>query len=217
MRLWARAKGDQRAADLSPRGIAVRVEDARQRVSAFAGAEQFAGLLIKARAPLDQLRHAHRALGHQSLGGGAINDAIAGIYGVFQMERDVLVALHGDGDSALRVVGVGLAERLLGDHQNLAVGGPVRLAARRPATPAPITRKSTSDGNAITFEANTSRAEVGFRLSVWHLNHEFAVDADSWFLRYWGAANSQCTGVEENLLPAPPEHGVIASGQHDPC
>ena len=76
---------------------------------------------IEGRAPLDQLGHAHRTLGHQRLGGGTIDQPVAGVHRVFQVQRNVRVALHGHGDAALRVVGVGLGHRLLGDHQNLAV------------------------------------------------------------------------------------------------
>jgi hypothetical protein len=118
-------KGGQGAADLGPRGVAVGVQNAGQGVSALAGAQQLAGprisLAVKVRAPLDQLRHAHWPLGHQHLGRGPVNDSIACVYGVFKVQRHVLVALHRHGDAALRVVGVRLAQRLLGDHQNLAV------------------------------------------------------------------------------------------------
>ncbi len=118
-------KGGQRAADLGAGGVAVGVQDARQRVRALAGAQELAGSRIpsrsKLRAPLDQLGHAQRPLGHQRLGRGPVNESIAGVHGVFEMQRNVLVALHGHGDAALRVVGVGFAQRLLGDHQDLAV------------------------------------------------------------------------------------------------
>jgi hypothetical protein len=90
-------------------------------VRALAGAEQLAGFGVKVRAPLDQLGHADRPLGHQHLGRRTIDQPIAGVDGVFQVERNVLIALHGHGDAALRIVGVGLGHGLLGDHQDLAV------------------------------------------------------------------------------------------------
>ena len=130
-------KGDQRAADLRAGGVAVGVQDAGQRMRAFAGAQVLAtrlGLrrpwLIEVRAPLDELGDAQRAFGDQRLGGGTIDQAVAGVDGVFKVQRDVLVALHGDGDAALRVVGVRLAERLLGDDQNLAVAGQLNGGAQ---------------------------------------------------------------------------------------
>ena len=121
--LLGAGKGDEGTADLGAGGVAVGVEDAGQRVSAFAGAEQAASFRIKARAPLDEFGHAERAFGDERFGGGAVDEAVAGIDGVFEMEGDVLVAFHGDGDSALGVVGIGLAERLLGDDQDIAVAG----------------------------------------------------------------------------------------------
>ena len=116
-------KGGQGAADLGAGGVAVGVQDAGQGVRALAGAQQFAGLGIEVRAPLDQLGHADRPLGHQRLGRGTINQSIAGVDGVIEVKRNVRIALHGYGDSALRIVGIGLGHRLLGDHQDLAVAG----------------------------------------------------------------------------------------------
>ena len=115
-------KGDERAADLCAGCVAAGVEDAGQRVSTFAGAEKLAGLLVKLCAPLDELGEAGRAFGDEGLRSGAVDDAVAGVQGVFKMESDVLIAFHGDGDSALGIVGVGLAESFLGDDQDLAVG-----------------------------------------------------------------------------------------------
>ena len=127
-------KGGQGAADFGAGGVAVGMQDAGQRMSAFAGAQQLAGsripLAVEARAPLDQLGYAERAFGYERLGRGAVNDSIASIYGVLEMERDVLIALHGDGDSALGVVGVGLGHGLLGDHQDIAVAGQLHRRAQ---------------------------------------------------------------------------------------
>ena len=114
-------KGRQRAADLSARGVAVGVQDAGQRVRAFASAQQLAVLAIEGRPPLDQLGHPHRTLGHQHLGGGAENQPIAGVDRILEVQRGVLIAPHGDSDPTLRVMSVGLGHGLLGDHQDLAV------------------------------------------------------------------------------------------------
>ncbi len=123
-------KGNQRAADFGSRGVAVGVENAGQGVGALAGAQQLASLGIELRAPLDQFRYADWPLGHQRLGGGSINDSIASVYGVFKVESNVLIAFHGDGDSTLRVVRVRLRERLLGDHQNVAVASQLNGCAQ---------------------------------------------------------------------------------------
>ena len=118
-------KSNQRAADLRACGVPVGVQNAGQRVSALAGAEKLAAVLrrgtVECRAPFNQVGHALRPLGHKHLGSGAINDSIAGTYGVFQVKRHILLALHGHGNSTLRIMGVRLGQRLLGDHQDLAV------------------------------------------------------------------------------------------------
>jgi len=118
-------KGGQRAADLRARGVAVGVQDAGQRVRAFAGAQQFAALgrrcPVKGRPPLDQLGHPHLPLGDQYLGRGTIDQPVAGVDCVLQVQRHVRVAFEGHGDAPLRVVRVRLGHRLLGDHQNLTV------------------------------------------------------------------------------------------------
>jgi hypothetical protein len=119
------SKSDQGAADLRSRRVAVSVEYARERVRAFASAEELAAIPIRSpvegRSPLNQFGDTRWALGYQRLGGGAVNDSIAGVYGVFKVEGHVFGALHGDGDAALRVVGIRLGQRLLGDDQHLSV------------------------------------------------------------------------------------------------
>ena len=116
-------KGDQGAADFGAGSVAAGVKDAGERMSAFAGAEQLAGFSVEMRAPLDELGHARRTFGNQRFGGGTVDDAVASVQGVFKMEGNVLIAFHGNGDSALSVVGVGLAERFFGDDQYIAVAG----------------------------------------------------------------------------------------------
>ena len=103
-------KSHQRPADLRPGRVAVGMQNARQRVGALAGAQELASFSIELRAPLDELGHAHGPLGHQRLCRGHVDKAIAGRHGVFQMERHILIALHGYGDPALRVVGVRFAQ-----------------------------------------------------------------------------------------------------------
>ena len=111
-------KGGERAADFRAGGVAVGVQDAGQRVRAFARAQELAvqaaavrvRASIEIRAPLDELGHAQRAFGHQRLGGGAVDEAVAGVHGVFKVQGNVFIALHGHGNAALRVVGVRFAE-----------------------------------------------------------------------------------------------------------
>ena len=83
-------EGDQGAADFRARGVAAGVENAGQRVSTFAGAEQFAGFAVEVCAPLNEFGHTDRPLGDERFGGGAIHDAVAGVYGVLKMEGNVL-------------------------------------------------------------------------------------------------------------------------------
>ena len=121
-------KGGEGAADLGAGGVAAGMQDARaanarlRGCGGVAAARSFARP-IEVRAPLDELGDAQRAFGDQGLGGGAIDEAVAGVHGVFKVQGDVFVAFHGDGDAALRVVGVRFAQRLLGDDQDFAVAG----------------------------------------------------------------------------------------------
>ena len=107
------------------------MQDAGEGMSAFARAKELAarviaardGLAVEVRAPLDQLGNAQRAFRDERLGRGTVDEAVAGVDGIFEVQGDVFIAFHGHGDAALRVVGVRLAERLLGDDQNIAVTG----------------------------------------------------------------------------------------------
>ena len=130
-------ESNQGAADLGAGGVAARVQNAGQGMRALARAqvglaaraqsvrvEPFEAVgTVEVRAPLDELGHAQRAFGDQRLGRGTIDQAVAGVHGVFKVQRDVLVALHGHGDAALRVVRVRFRERFLRDDQNFAVCG----------------------------------------------------------------------------------------------
>jgi len=98
-------------------------------VSAFAGAQELAGFSIELRSPLDELGYAEWTLRDEGFCGRAADDSVTCVDGVFEMERDVLFAFHGDGDSALCIVGIGLAERLLGDDENISVAGQLDSSA----------------------------------------------------------------------------------------
>ena len=109
----------------------MRVQDAVAAVRAFARQHQLARCFaIEVRAPAQQFFDAQRTLFHQHPRGLAIHQPIAGVDRVFQMQRDVLIAAHGDGDAALRVVGVRFAQRLLGDHQDPAGPGQPNSGAK---------------------------------------------------------------------------------------
>ena len=94
---------------------------ARTQIPAIEGMAFGVRGLIEVRPPLDEFLHALGTLRHQRLGGGAVDDSVAGVHRVFEVQGDVILALHGDGDAALRVVRVRLAEGFLGDDENLAV------------------------------------------------------------------------------------------------
>ena len=74
-------------------------------------------------APTRSARPRAAAFRGTRFGSGAIDESIARIHGVFKVQGDVLHArpFHGDGDAALRRSGVGFADRLFGDDQNIAV------------------------------------------------------------------------------------------------
>ena len=46
------------------------------------------------------------------------------------MQGDVFVAFHGNGDAALRIVGVRFAERFFGDDENFAMPGQLDGSAK---------------------------------------------------------------------------------------
>ncbi len=109
------------AADLRAGGVAVGVQDAWMGVGGFAGTQQDSIFAIKARSPLDKFCNAGRPLGYEDLGSRAEDEAIPGSDGVFEVQRDILLAFGGDSDAALCVVGVGFTERFLGDDKNFSV------------------------------------------------------------------------------------------------
>ena len=120
----------QSAADFRAGGVAVRMQDAIAAVRAFAGQHELPVFAVEVRTPAQQFLHALRAFLHQHARRFAIHQAIAGVDGVFQMQRDVFFAAHRDGDAALRVVGVRFAEGFLGHDQD---AGSVRSQANRGA------------------------------------------------------------------------------------
>ena len=115
---------------------------------------------VEIRAPLDELGHAQRPFSHQHLGGGPINQAVPGVHRVFKVQRNVFVALHGDGDAALRIVRVRFADRFLGDDENIAVRGQLDGGAKSRYARAHH-QKIYLRALVITFEANTEGEGTG--------------------------------------------------------
>ncbi len=113
--------GSEGAADLGAGGVAVGVQDAGEGVGAFAGFEEPAVARVEGCAPGDEFGHAQGAFLHEDFGGAPVDEAVAGVDGVFEVEGDVGLALGGDGDAALRVVGVRFAQRFFGHDEDFAV------------------------------------------------------------------------------------------------
>ncbi len=78
----------------------------------FADTQQLAVAPVEGRAPGDQLRHALQAFFDEHGRGWPVHQAIAGGYGVFDMERHIVAALGGEGNAALRELVSGSGNRL---------------------------------------------------------------------------------------------------------
>ena len=163
----------ERPANFRPRCVAVRVENAIAAVRALARQHQLATFAVEVRAPAQQLLDPQRPFLHQHPRRFAIHQAIASIHRVVQMQRNVFLAAHRNGDSTLCIVGVRFVERFLRHHQHpgprraCSLGWSTRapsaarpIAARSPAIPAPTITKSVSSTAAINFQA------IGFSRAV---------------------------------------------------
>ena len=82
-----------------------------------------------------------RALPRPACARRRIAQAIAGYERILFVQRDLVVVAEGHGDAALRVFRRRFAQGVLGHHQH-APAEASSMAARKPATPAPMTRKS---------------------------------------------------------------------------
>jgi hypothetical protein len=122
-------KGEEGAADFCAGGVSAGVQNAGQRMRAFARTQILAieGMafgvrgLIEVRPPLDEFLHALGTLRHQRCGRRAVDNSVAGVHRVFEVQGNVFLTLHGDSNAALRVVRIRFAERFLGDDENFAV------------------------------------------------------------------------------------------------
>src|SRR6185312_12822257 len=140
---------NQCTADLASSGIAVRVENARPAVRAFAGKTETATAAIELRAPIDQLLNAPRTFLHEHACSFDVHQPIASINGVLQMKLDFVIITQGNSDSALRILCVAFGDFLFGDHQNAAGVG-------------------KSNGGSQTGDAASDHDEICLRLNRWH-------------------------------------------------
>lgn len=90
---------------------------------ALARAKKLAGFAIEVSSPLDEFGDARRAFADEGFGGGTVDEAVARVDGVIKVQCDVVFAFKGDGDPALRVVGVGFGDGFFCDYQDIAVSG----------------------------------------------------------------------------------------------
>ncbi len=135
----------QRPPDLRPGSIPVRVQNAIAAVRALARQHQLSRLAVEIRAPAQQFLDAQRPFLHQHPRRFAVHQAVAGVHRIVQMQRDVFLAAHRNGDSPLRIIGVRFVERFFRHHQHpgplasLLAGvehpGSVRSQANRGAQP----------------------------------------------------------------------------------
>ena len=92
-----------------------------------------------------------RRVFNKNLGCLRIAEPVAGDKGILQVQADFVFIAQSGGDSALRPLRVGVGYFAFGQNNNPYLPMPDRMAARRPATPAPITRKSVSEGAIVTI------------------------------------------------------------------
>ena len=141
----------QHAADLAA-GRVARVQHAAHAVRRLAP-ERRAGrrVAIERRAPLDQLADVARSLVRQHVDGVGHAQAVAGGDRVARVQLRRIVRADGRGDAALRVAGVALARIGLGEDDD-APASASEIAARKPAMPLPITRKSPPMCTVLSYQ-----------------------------------------------------------------
>ena len=113
----------ERSGDFFAGGVALRVEYTVAAVSPLARKSQLAAFAIELRAPGDQFLDGSRPFVHQGVDGLRVAETIARVERVLFMERHFVVIVQCSGDSALRVLGRRLAQRILGDYENGAMRG----------------------------------------------------------------------------------------------
>ena len=101
--------------------VAARVHDARARVCCLAAQCDLTVCTVEGDAQIDESTDAVRRFPHQHLDRVAIAEACPRGQRVAQVRLDGIAGAEGGGDTALRISGVGLLDRTLGDNDGTAV------------------------------------------------------------------------------------------------
>src|SRR5262249_9136702 len=117
-------------ADLATSGVAVRVQDARAAVCSFTRKCEFGAVAIESSAPPDQLLDARWSFFYQDPGRFRVDQAVAGVDGVLQLESDLLLIAQRHCDAALRILCVRFSKLLLGYDKHTAGGGQSNCCAQ---------------------------------------------------------------------------------------
>ena len=96
------------------------VQHAVAAVCAFAGEGDLGAGAVELGAPLDQLFDARRTFFDQHARGFFVDQAVAGLQRVFQMQPNFIVVAERGGDSALRILRIGLGDFALCQTQHPA-------------------------------------------------------------------------------------------------
>ncbi len=146
----------ERPSNFRPRCVAVRVENPIAAVRPLARQHQLPAFAVELRSPAQQLLDAQRPFLHQHPRRLAVYQAIARIHRIVQMQRDVFLAAHRNGDPALRIIGVRFVERFLRHHQH---AGAIRSQADRGTQP----RDPRAHNNEVRF-LDCSHQLSGYRI-----------------------------------------------------
>ena len=146
----------QRSPNLRPGRIPVRVQNPIAAVRALARQHQLSRLAIEVCAPAQQLLDAQRPFLHQHPRRLPIHQAVARIHRILQMQRNVFLAAHRDGDSPLRIVCVRFVQRFLRHHQH---AGAIRSQPDRGTQP----RDARAHNHEVRF-LDRSHKLSGYRI-----------------------------------------------------
>ena len=113
---------DERPLDLGAGRVAARVHDARERVAAFAGEQQFGAvgrrLGVEVRAEQRQLAHTVGTLGHEDAHRVGVAETRAGGQRVDEVQIGRVGRGQRGGHAALRVARRGVRQLTLGQHEH---------------------------------------------------------------------------------------------------
>ena len=113
---------EERAANLAAGGVAVGVQHAIAAVRAFAGEGDLGAGAIELRAPLDEFFDARRTFFHQNARRFFVDQPVAGLQRVFQMQPNLIVVAERGRDTALRILRIRLGDFALGQTEHPARG-----------------------------------------------------------------------------------------------